>query len=72
MYTIYLAVHPNGWPQLKKPVYSSRNIVDVKEEIKRLVMSGTPLEELSIAEEIEFDFKCAVSLHGYDTAKEEV
>ena len=71
MYTIYLAVQPIGWSPLKKPIYSSNNIVDVKEEIKKRVMSGTPLEELSIAEEIEFDFKCAVSLHGYDTAKEE-
>ena len=60
MYSLYLNVQPNGWGPLKKLVFSSDNLGQVKEKLRSEALSGVKVKDLSIVKEIPFEFKCAV------------
>lgn len=60
MYAIYKEQIPNGWGVLYKCIYRNDNILSIKDEIKKRVLDGTPLRDLKIVEEVNFEFKSAV------------
>lgn len=66
MYRINQIVEPHGWGQLHKCVFFHKDINEVKQKLCELVKKGTPVEELSISKDVEFDFKCAVALRTED------
>lgn len=62
MYVLYLDVRPNGWSDLKKEVFRSKDLEAVKDKLKIQVLSGVKLDSLNIVKEVPVTFNCSVEV----------
>lgn len=61
MYEIYHGMCVSGINgRVYRCIYRNDNILNIKDEIKRRVLDGTPLRDLKIVEEVDFEFKSAI------------
>ena len=59
MYSLFLKEFANGH-LLYNLVMEKKDLNTISEKVKRLVISGTPIEDLRIVKKVEFEFKCAL------------
>ena len=59
MYSLFLKEFANGH-LLYNLVMEKKDLNAISEKIKRLVIAGTPIEDLRIVKNVEFEFKCAL------------
>lgn len=59
MYSLFLKEFANGH-LLYNLVMEKKDLNTISEKVKRLVISGTPIEDLRIVKNVEFEFKCAL------------
>lgn len=59
-----------GLGTLRKCLFASEDLSTIKEKLKEKVLEGTPIKELSITKEIEFEFKCAIQMLDEDKENE--
>ena len=59
MYSLFLKEFVNGH-LLYNLVMEKKDLNTISEKVKRLVISGTPIEDLRIVKNVEFEFKCAL------------
>ena len=43
-----------------KLLEENKDLTTISEKVKRLVISGTPIDDLRIVKNVEFEFKCAL------------
>ena len=41
-------------------VMEKKDLTTISEKVKRMVISGTPIDNLCIMKNVEFEFKCAL------------
>lgn len=59
MYSLFMKEFANGH-LMYKLIEENRDLTTISEKVKRLVISGTPIEDLRIVKNVEFEFKCAL------------
>lgn len=59
MYSLFLKEFANGH-LLYNLVMEKKDLTTISEKVKRLVISGTPIDDLRIVKNVEFEFKCAL------------
>ena len=59
MYSLFLKEFANGH-LLYNLVMEKKDLNTISEKVKCLVISGTPIEDLRIVKNVEFEFKCAL------------
>ena len=59
MYSLFLKEFANGH-LLYNLVMEKKDLNTISEKVKRLVISGTPIDDLCIVKNVEFEFKCAL------------
>ena len=59
MYSLFLKEFANGH-LLYNLVMEKKDLNAISEKVKRLVISGTPIDDLRIVKNVEFEFKCAL------------
>ena len=59
MYSLFLKEFANGH-LLYNLVMENKDLTTISEKVKRMVISGTPIDDLRIVKNVEFEFKCAV------------
>ena len=59
MYSLFLKEFANGH-LLYNLVMENKDLTTISEKVKRLVISGTPIDDLRIVKNVEFEFKCAL------------
>ena len=59
MYSLFLKEFANGH-LMYKLIEENNDLTTISEKVKRLVISGTPIEDLRIVKNVEFEFKCAL------------
>lgn len=59
MYSLFLKEFADGH-LLYNLVMEKKDLNTISEKVKRLVISGTPIEDLRIVKNVEFEFKCAL------------
>ena len=59
MYSLFLKEFVNGH-LLYNLVMEKKDLNTISEKVKRLVISGTPIDDLRIVKNVEFEFKCAL------------
>ena len=59
MYSLFLKVFTNG-RLMYKLIEERKDLSTISEKVKRLVISGTPIDDLRIVKNVEFEFKCAL------------
>ena len=59
MYSLFLKEFANGH-LLYNLVMENKDLKTISEKMKRLVISGTPIDDLRIVKNVEFEFKCAL------------
>ena len=59
MYSLFLKEFANGH-LLYNLVMEKKDLNTISEKVKRLVISGTPIDDLRIVKNVEFEFKCAL------------
>ena len=59
MYSLFSKEFSNG-RLIYILVMEKKDLTTISEKVKRLVISGTPIEDLRIVKNVEFEFKCAL------------
>ena len=59
MYSLFLKVFTNG-RLMYKLIEERKDLSTISEKVKRLVIAGTPIDDLYIVKNVEFEFKCAL------------
>ena len=59
MYSLFLKEFANGH-LLYNLVMEKKDLTTISEKVKRLVIAGTPIDDLRIVKNVEFEFKCAL------------
>ena len=59
MYSLFLKEFANGH-LLYNLVMENKDLTTISEKVKRMVISGTPIDDLRIVKNVEFEFKCAL------------
>ena len=59
MYSLFLKEFANGH-LIYKLIEETKDLTTISEKVKRLVIAGTPIEDLRIVKNVEFEFKCAL------------
>ena len=59
MYSLFMKVMTNTGIKYKL-IEENKDLTTISEKVKRLVISGTPIDDLRIVKNIEFEFKCAL------------
>ena len=59
MYSLFLKEFANSGVRYKL-IEENKDLTTISEKVKRLVISGTPIEDLRIMKNVEFEFKCAL------------
>ena len=59
MYSLFLKEFSNG-RLIYILVMEKKDLTTISEKVKRLVISGTPIEDLRIVKNVEFEFKCTL------------
>ena len=59
MYSLFLKEFANSGVRYKL-IEERKDLTTITEKVKRLVISGTPIEDLRIVKNVEFEFKCAL------------
>ena len=59
MYSLFLKEMTNTGIKYKL-IEENKDLTTISEKVKRLVISGTPIEDLRIVKNVEFEFKCAL------------
>ena len=59
MYSLFLKEFANGH-LLYNLITENKDLTTISEKVKRLVISGTPIEDLRIVKNVEFEFECAL------------
>ena len=59
MYSLFLKEFANGH-LLYNLVMEKKDLNTISEKVKRLVISGTPIDDLRIVKNVEFEFECAL------------
>ena len=59
MYSLFLKEFANGH-LMYKLIEESKDLTTISDKVKRLVISGTPIDDLRIVKNVEFEFKCAL------------
>lgn len=54
----------NGYRDPYSIILESDDIVKIEEEIKKRVKDGCPVSKFRIAQDIPFEFKCAIKLNA--------
>ena len=59
MYSLFLKEFTNG-RLMYKLIEERKDLSTISEKAKRLVIAGTPIDDLYIVKNVEFEFKCAL------------
>ena len=59
MYSLFLKEFANGH-LLYNLVMEKKDLTTISEKVKRLVIAGTPIDDLRIVKNVEFEFKCVL------------
>ena len=59
MYSLFLKEFANAGVRYKL-LEENKDLTTISEKMKRLVISGTPIDDLRIVKNVEFEFKCAL------------
>ena len=59
MYSLFLKEFANSGVRYKL-IEEKKDLTTISEKVKHLVISGTPIEDLRIVKNVEFEFKCAL------------
>ena len=59
MYSLFLKEFTNGCIMYKL-IEEKKNLAAISKKVKCLVISGTPIDDLCIMKNVEFEFKCAL------------
>ena len=59
MYSLFLKEFANG-RLMYKLIEERKDLSTISEKAKRLVIAGTPIDDLYIVKNVEFEFKCAL------------
>ena len=59
MYSLFLKEFANSGVRYKL-IEERKDLTTISEKVKRLVISGTPIDNLCIVKNVEFEFKCAL------------
>ena len=59
MYSLFLKEMTNTGIKYKL-IEENKDLTTVSEKVKRMVISGTPIEDLRIVKNVEFEFECAL------------
>lgn len=62
MYRLNHRKNITGFGKMYRPLFESEDLSAVKEKLKKHVLDGIPLYELSITKDVEFEFRCAVQI----------
>ena len=59
MYSLFLKEFANAGVRYKL-LEENKDLTTISEKVKRLVISGTPIDDLRIVKNVEFEFKCVL------------
>ena len=59
MYSLFMKEMTNAGIRYKL-LEEKKDLTTVSEKVKRMVISGTPIDDLCIVKNVEFEFKCAL------------
>ena len=59
MYSLFLKEFSNAGVRYKL-IEERKDLAIISEKVKRMVISGTPIDDLCIVKNVEFEFKCAL------------
>ena len=59
MYSLFLKEFTNG-RLMYKLIEERKDLSTISEKAKRLIISGTPIDDLYIVKNVEFEFKCSL------------
>ena len=59
MYSLFMKVMTNTGIKYKL-LEENKDLTTISEKVKHLVISGTPIDDLRIVKNVEFEFKCAL------------
>ena len=59
MYSLFLKEMTNTGIRYKL-IEENKDLTSISEKVKRLVISGTPIDDLRIVKNVEFEFRCAL------------
>ena len=59
MYSLFLKEFSNSGGRYKL-IEERKDLTTISEKVKRLVIVGTPIDDLCIVKNVEFEFKCAL------------
>ena len=59
MYSLFLKEFTND-RLMYKLLEENKDLTTISEKVKRLAISGTPINDLRIVKNVEFEFKCAL------------
>ena len=65
MYSLFLKEFANG-RLMYKLLEEKKDLTTISEKVKRMVISGTPIDDLCIVKNVEFEFKCALKFKEED------
>ena len=65
MYSLFLKEFANAGV-IYKVVEEKKVLTTLSEKVKRLVIAGTPIDDLRIVKNVEFEFKCALKFKEGD------
>ena len=59
MYSLFMKEMTNTGIRYKL-LEENKDLTTISEKVKRLVIAGTPIEDLRIVKNVEFEFKCTL------------
>ena len=59
MYSLFLKEFTNAGVRYKL-LEEKKDLTTISEKVNRLVITGTPIDDLRIVKNVEFEFKCAL------------
>ena len=65
MYSLFLKEFTNGH-LMYKLIEERKDLTTISEKLKRMVVAGTPIDDLIIVKNVEFEFKCALKFKEED------
>ena len=59
MYSLFLKEFVNAGVRYKL-IEENKDLTTISERVKRMVISGTPINDLCVVKNVEFEFECAL------------
>ena len=59
MYSLFLKEFANAGVRYKL-LDERKDLTTISEKVKRMVIAGTPIDDICIVKNVEFEFKCAL------------